>query len=138
MLPFIAAQVFTIDELNNDKVFVYLELRKFRTPSNEIKQVACKWFSNLYNPNPLLYTKHKMTYSGDYNLEYSKTGEVYRCFNWADIPKDIKGKFLVPITYSTAYKKIFNGLKILEIRRDFYKDSEFKKHSFSRLLCEVN
>lgn len=135
ILSNISLQNFPIEELNTISIFGRIEY--FNTPENRIKHISCKWYSNLELPSSNLYTRHKMSFSGKHRIAFSKKdGKEYKYYNWADIPKDISGEFLVPITYDNAYKKYFPTLEILEQRDDIF-DKETNKKCFERFLVRV-
>lgn len=133
----ISPQIFSIEELNNE-VFIYGRIECFDTPRGEIKRVNCKWYSNVYNPEKSILTKHNMNFSGKHTIEYSKTGEMYKYYNWADIDLNEKNIFLTPITFDTSYKSYIPNLEILGIYSNMFKDKELTKLSFKRLLCRLN
>lgn len=135
ILAAISTMVYTIEELNNE-IYIYKSLREFNRPDGSIGAVGCKWYSNVYNPDKNVYQNHNMTFSGNYKIEVDKNGNEYRYYNWCDIPKEIKGEFVVPVTYDSAYKDYFQNLKILE-KKDDLKDKESGKQRFSRFLISA-
>lgn len=137
ILHCISTQLYSIEELNN-KVYIYGQIEWFNTPNNELKRVYCKWFSNMYNPEKIILTKHKMTFSGKYKTEYDKNGDMYKFYSWIDINLSEKEIFLTPITYDSGYKFHIPNLEIIGHRRHMYKDRELKNLTFQRFLCKLN
>lgn len=135
ILASISTMAYKIEELNNE-IYIYKSLREFNRPDGSIGAVGCKWYSNIYNPDGNVYQNHNLTFSGNYKINVDKNGVEYKFYNWCDIPKDIKGEFLVPVTYDSSYKHYFPSLKILEKKNDLF-DKESGKQCFARFLIKV-
>lgn len=135
ILAAISTMVLSIEEINN--IYIYKSLREFNRPNGSTGAVGCKWYSNIYNSNKNVYQNHNMTFNGNYKIEVDKNGVEYKFYNWCDIPKDVKGEFLVPVTYDSSYKDYFPSLKILE-KNNKLKDKETNKQCFARFLVELS
>ena len=135
ILSTISTMVYTIKELNNE-IFIYKSLREFNRPDGSIAAVGCKWYSNIFNSDKKVYGNHNMTFSGNHKIEIDKNGVEYKFYNWCDVPKEIKGEFIVPVTYDSGYKDYFPNLKILEKKNDLF-DKETGKQCFSRYLIKI-
>lgn len=134
ILPTVTITVFM---KRDTPIYLYGVMRKFLTKNGELSHdITCKWFGSIRNDKCIdICDNHKCNYTGKYEIELFE-GKEYRYYKYADLPKEVEGEFLVPITYDEGYKKYFPNLEIVKYAPNVY-DKVSGKKCFARLLAKL-